>query len=122
MTFADLVTVLCPLGQRSRMTRLYNFFATISCEDMSIERKIGHCLSLLFSSRSWRNSRNSLPPKPAYFFFHKVSSLTDPHPAAELGNFGPAFAVLQSGRNLLVSVRFSRHLSRSPQLDLRTKS
>ena len=40
------------------------------CGDRQTE--VGHqALCLLFSSRSWRNSRNSFRPRPLYFFFQR---------------------------------------------------
>ena len=72
MTLDQLVDLLGPLGKFAPCTRLHNFFATISCRMwLSRLRSATRRISLPFSSRSWRGSRNSRRPRTAYFFFNR---------------------------------------------------
>src|SRR5450631_2008454 len=68
----ELVRLFGPFRQLPAHARLQSFFATISCRMWrSRLRSATSRFSLPFSSRSWRSSRSSLSPRPAYFFFHR---------------------------------------------------
>src|SRR6185503_16266804 len=67
----DLIGRLRPAGQHTPVPRPYSFFRTISCSRCrSSERSATSRFSLVFSSRTCRNSRSSLSPSPAYLRFH----------------------------------------------------
>ena len=80
---------------------------------LSSDKSATSCLSLRFSSSSWRSRLSSETPKPPYFLrqIENVDS-TIPQEAAALADRSEGFKLAQGKRNLLLG------MLDSPMLDL----
>ena len=93
--------------ERVRLARPTAFLHDLLCG--SSERSATNRLSLPFSSRDCRGSRNSLKPRLAYFFSIVEHSIADDVFAANLPDRGAALRLAQCPQDLLFAVAPHRH-------------